>query len=146
MRSTTLFFGLATSVAAQNYQLVDEYTPSNFFSKFRFQTFANGDDGTGGFADYKDATGAAALNLYGTYGHSVYFRADNTTQVPTTSFGRPSVRLEGTQAYNKGIFVADIQHMPGNACGAWPAFWSFGSSWPEDGEIGMFLTTLGVEM
>jgi beta-glucanase (GH16 family) len=37
--------------------------------------------------------------------------------------------------YNEGLFVADIQHMPGNACGIWPAFWSFGNNWPYDGEI-----------
>jgi hypothetical protein len=50
--------------------------------------------------------------------------------------GRASVRLEAlNHQYNQGLFVADIQHMPGNACGIWPAFWSFGNNWPYDGEI-----------
>jgi hypothetical protein len=137
MRSSTLFFGvsqLAASATAINYALIDSYTPSNFFTKFNFFT---GDDGTGGFADYQTKDSAAALHLISTGANSVIFGADSTSSVNTTSSGRPSVRLEGTTKYNKGIFVADIQHMPGNACGAWPAFWSFGDTWPNDGEIGM---------
>jgi hypothetical protein len=137
MRSTTLFFGvsqLATSALATHYALIDTYDPSNFFSKFNFIT---GDDGTGGFADYQTEDAASTAGLISTGSSSVVFRADNTSSVATTSSGRPSVRLEGTTKYNKGIYVADIQHMPGNACGAWPAFWSFGDDWPHDGEIGM---------
>jgi hypothetical protein len=137
MRTSTFLFGvsqLAASASAINYALVDSYTPSNFFSKFNFIT---GDDGTGGFANYQTEDAASLSGLIQTRGSSVVFRADNTSSVATTSSGRPSVRLEGTTKYNKGIFVADIQHMPGNACGSWPAFWSFGDTWPNDGEIGM---------
>lgn len=140
MRSTTLLFGFGQLAAAQYYALLDDYNPSNFFDQFNFMTFANG-DGTGGFVDYKDratAEGTATSPaLIHNFGHSVVFRADNTTQVLETSKGRPAVRLEGKKKYNKGIIVADIQHMPGNACGSWPAFWSFGDNWPHDGEIGM---------
>jgi len=134
MRSTTLLFGFGQLAAAQYYTLVDDYNPTNFFDKFNFMTFANG-DGTGGFVDYKDKQTATTSNLIKNFGHSVVFRADNTTRVEETSKGRPAVRLEGTAKYNKGVIVADIQHMPGNACGAWPAFWSFGDNWPHDGEI-----------
>jgi hypothetical protein len=53
--------------------------------------------------------------------------------------GRPSVRLESKLSYTKGLFLADIKHMPGNACGIWPAFWTLGSGeWPYHGEIGKF--------
>lgn len=33
----------------------------------------------------------------------------------------------------KGVFIADIAHMPGGACGSWPAFWMFGPNWPNSG-------------
>lgn len=50
--------------------------------------------------------------------------------------GRESVRLEGKQEYNKGLFVLDLKHMPGGICGTWPAFWSLGREpWPVKGEI-----------
>jgi beta-glucanase (GH16 family) len=43
--------------------------------------------------------------------------------------------MVGKQNYTKGLFVADIAHMPA-ACGLWPAFWLSGSDWPNNGEIG----------
>ncbi|KIW01851.1 uncharacterized protein PV09_06700 [Verruconis gallopava] len=137
MRSNTILFGVsqfAASAAAINYKLIDSYTPSNFFSKFDFFT---GDDGTGGFANYQTESGATAAGLISTGSSSVKFGADYLHTVSTTSSGRASVRLEGTTNYDKGIIVADIQHMPGNACGAWPAFWSFSNPWPYQGEIDM---------
>lgn len=35
--------------------------------------------------------------------------------------GRNSVRLESKDTWNRGIMIADIQHMPGTACGVWPS-------------------------
>lgn len=84
---------------------------------------------------YQSQIAAQNAGLISTTGHSVIFRADNTSKVDYTSAGRPSVRLEGTAQYNRGIFVADIQHMPGTGCGHWPSFWSYGNNWPHDGEI-----------
>lgn len=49
--------------------------------------------------------------------------------------GRPSVRIESKKTYQGGLFISDIQHMPGSICGVWPAFWTVGSNWPNDGEI-----------
>ncbi|KAI7971254.1 hypothetical protein EIK77_003553 [Talaromyces pinophilus] len=37
--------------------------------------------------------------------------------------------------FDQGLLIADIAHMPGNACGTWPAFWTTGPNWPADGEI-----------
>jgi hypothetical protein len=36
-----------------------------------------------------------------------------------------------------GLFIADIEHMPDNVCGSWPAFWTFHNqdTWPTNGEI-----------
>ena len=35
--------------------------------------------------------------------------------------GRDSVRLISKNQYTHGLFVVDLAHMPGNACGMWPA-------------------------
>jgi hypothetical protein len=49
--------------------------------------------------------------------------------------GRPSVRLQSKKTYQGGLFISDIEHMPGSICGVWPAFWTVGANWPNDGEI-----------
>ena len=52
--------------------------------------------------------------------------------------GRPSIRIESKKTYQGGLFISDIQHMPGSICGVWPAFWTFGANranYPNDGEI-----------
>ncbi|EER38867.1 mixed-linked glucanase [Histoplasma capsulatum H143] len=46
-----------------------------------------------------------------------------------------SRRLPATKAYDSGLIIADIEHMPGGICGTWPAFWMFGPNWPNNGEI-----------
>jgi hypothetical protein len=54
--------------------------------------------------------------------------------------GRKSVRIESTDSWTHGLFIADIKHMPtttsSGGCGVWPAFWTLGSgTWPYNGEI-----------
>ena len=50
--------------------------------------------------------------------------------------GRNSVRITSKKSYNAGsLIILDLSHMPGNACGTWPAFWTVGPSWPSNGEI-----------
>ena len=49
--------------------------------------------------------------------------------------GRKSVRLTSKATYNHGLIVLDLEHMPGKACGVWPAFWTVGPDWPSGGEI-----------
>jgi hypothetical protein len=45
-------------------------------------------------------------------------KVDTTnTYVPGVDFGRPSIRIEGKKSYTHGLFIADIAHMPGPACG-----------------------------
>jgi len=42
------------------------------------------------------------------------------------------------KAYNHGLVIADIAHMPGGICGTWPAFWMVPAgpnNWPAHGEI-----------
>ena len=35
----------------------------------------------------------------------------------TNAVGRPAVRVQSNKVYNGGLFIADIQHMPGKSCG-----------------------------
>ena len=37
------------------------------------------------------------------------------------STSRPSIRLTSKQNYTRGLFIADIAHLPVAECGAWPA-------------------------
>lgn len=37
--------------------------------------------------------------------------------------GRSSVRLTSNKAYDSGLIIADIEHMPGGICGTWPALY-----------------------
>ncbi|KAH8817309.1 glycoside hydrolase family 16 protein [Xylogone sp. PMI_703] len=112
------------------YGLVDRYDSSNFFNDFGFWT---GGDPTHGFVDYlsqDDAWSAGIINLNN---NQVYLGVDYWTWMPPN--GRASVRLTSNKAYTHGLFIADIQHMPGDLCGIWPAWWLVGGNWPSGGEI-----------
>ncbi len=61
----------------------------------------------------------------------VNMRADSVDFV-TSSRGRDSVRVSTGKTYQHALVVLDLAHMPGNACGIWPAFWMLGigsSAW-----------------
>ena len=60
-------------------------------------------------------------------------RSDSTNVA--SGRGRNSVRLTSTKQYTHGLVVLDLAHMPGSACGIWPAFWMTGPNWPNNGEI-----------
>ncbi|KAG9238289.1 putative endo-1,3(4)-beta-glucanase, partial [Amylocarpus encephaloides] len=76
---------------------------------------------------------ANATGLAGFSEGAVYLGIDYKTVNPAG--GRASVRLESKKNWTQGLFIADIKHMPGSACGVWPAFWTFGEPWPTKGEI-----------
>ena len=63
---------------------------------------------------------------------SIYMGVDHTNPAPT---GRHSVRIESKRRFMQGLFVLDMSHMPGSICGIWPAFWTLGDNWPNNGEI-----------
>ncbi|KAG4416886.1 hypothetical protein IFR04_009964 [Cadophora malorum] len=117
--------------AAASYNLVDTYNSNNFFNSFNFFT---GSDPTHGFVSYQSQGAAASQGLINSNNGQVYMGVDHTTYNPPSP-GRASVRIESKKAYNHGLFIADIAHMPGSICGVWPAFWLFGPNWPSSGEI-----------
>ncbi|CAK7211256.1 hypothetical protein SBRCBS47491_001060 [Sporothrix bragantina] len=120
---------LAATAQATSYSMVDNYNSTNFFTNFAFFDAA---DPTNGFVDYADAQTASQNGLAGYVNNMVYLGADHTTANPSS--GRASTRVTSNKGYDKGLIVADIQHMP-VGCGVWPAFWTLGANWPSGGEI-----------
>ncbi|RAL66241.1 hypothetical protein DID88_005912 [Monilinia fructigena] len=125
---------LAAGSANAAYTLADSYDHSNFFSEFNF---FSGADPTNGLVEYQTASAANKTALAGYTNNagvnSVYLGVDHTTSL-SGSAGRASTRVSSNKAYNHGLFVADIAHMP-EGCGTWPALWTFGPDWPAKGEI-----------
>ncbi|KAL8873274.1 MAG: hypothetical protein Q9198_007053 [Flavoplaca austrocitrina] len=79
------------------------------------------DDPTHGYANFVDQSTARTKGLLETDNRTVTLRADSTNVA--TGRGRDSLRLTSKAKYNHGLIVVDLAHMPGNACGVWPALW-----------------------
>lgn len=122
--------GLLAGAAQAQYVLDTYYDANNFFDEFSFFTEP---DPTFGFVEYVDQETAFNMGMAGVENNVVRFGADTTESNPAN--GRKSTRLTSNTAFTKGLFIADIPHMPSNVCGSWPAFWLFGPDWPHSGEI-----------
>ena len=122
---------LAAGASAQ-YALVDNYDITNFFTE-GFSFFSDPDP-THSFVRYAKAQDASDAQLAGYADGAVYLGVDHRTGPDGVAGGRPSTRVTSNKAYTRGLFVADIAHMPAG-CGVWPAFWTVGPAWPAGGEI-----------
>jgi hypothetical protein len=67
--------------------------------------------------DEADAFGPYALASVNGYGQTFMGVDHRTYYNGTNAAGRPAVRVTSNKLYNGGLFVADIQHMPGKSCG-----------------------------
>lgn len=85
----------------------------NFYDEFSFWEAA---DPTNGFVAYQGRSAAQQQSLISGGSGSASFGVDNTTVTPN---GRPSVRLTSNKSYQSGLFVLDVEHMPGGICGTW---------------------------
>lgn len=121
---------LASKAAQAKYQLDTTYDTTNFFDQFDFFTQP---DPTKGFVEYVDGQTANKEGLAGYSKGGIYMGVDYKTVNPAN--GRKSVRVTSKKAFTRGLFIADILHMPGSICGSWPAYWMFGPNWPGSGEI-----------
>ncbi|KAG5993437.1 hypothetical protein E4U43_003496 [Claviceps pusilla] len=121
---------MAAKVAQAGYQLETTYDTSNFFNSFDFFT---GQDPTEGFVEYVDHDTATREGLVGYNKGGIFMGVDHQTKYPAK--GRKSVRVTSQKSFTRGLFIADIAHMPGSICGTWPAYWMFGPEWPGNGEI-----------
>ncbi|KAK1488274.1 beta-1,3-endoglucanase [Colletotrichum cuscutae] len=140
----TAALALAGDAVAKQFVLDDTYDSTNFFDKFDFfeSKYGTGDyndvDLTSGYINYRTRVDAQKLGLISNADGEVYVGPDahNVTEFP--GVGRSSVRLESKAIYNKSLMVARFSHLPKPVCGAWPAFWSYGSPWPKKGELDFF--------
>ncbi|KAL4819584.1 endo-1,3(4)-beta-glucanase xgeA [Aspergillus spinulosporus] len=119
--------------AAGSYKLKESWEGEKILNHFHF--FDNADP-TNGFVTYVNQSYAESAGLVKTTDSgSLYLGVDYETVLTVDGPGRESVRIESNEYYDQGLYVVDIQHMPGSICGTWPAFWTVGPDWPTDGEI-----------
>ncbi|RAR07383.1 anaphase promoting complex subunit protein [Stemphylium lycopersici] len=108
-----------------SYELKAKYDASNFFDKDSFQFYDGWDIFTKGLALYLPKEAATSLGIARIEDDKVYLGADTrstSSQEPGEGNSRKSIRIEGTQTFDNGLFVADFDHLP-SGCGVWPAFW-----------------------
>lgn len=123
----------AGSWPAQTYLLAEKWQGDSFLEHIEFFT---GGDPTNGYVNYLNQSNAESSGLFKvTSSGSMYLGVDHTSTLDPNGVGRDSVRVESKQFYKQGLYIVDIAHMPGSICGTWPAFWSVGPRWPQDGEI-----------
>lgn len=133
--SATKFILLAAVLVHSSfaaYTVLADFNSANFLLAFDFFTDA---DPTNGFAKYQGARPAISSKIIGvapTHKNATYLGVDSTNNFET---GRPSLRLTSKGAFNHGLFIFDIAHMPGGQCGVWPSIWAVGPGWPNGGEI-----------
>ncbi|KAF7119060.1 hypothetical protein CNMCM5793_008703 [Aspergillus hiratsukae] len=118
---------------SQTYQLAESWQGESFIKDWNFFDAA---DPTNGYVTYVNQSRAEQTGLVKvTPSGSFYMGVDYENTLNPNGPGRESVRIETKKYYTEGLYVIDIQHMPGSVCGTWPAFWSVGKDWPNDGEI-----------
>ncbi|KAJ7043721.1 glycoside hydrolase family 16 protein [Mycena alexandri] len=112
------------------YTLKDHYTGKDFLD----WDFFSASDPTHGNVNFLTKSEATSKGL-------AYVQADGTTILATDSTtklkagdNRDSIRISSPKSYNSGLFIADIWAMPHGPT-VWPAYWTVGPNWPNDGEI-----------
>nr|POF07875.1 endo-1,3(4)-beta-glucanase [Quercus suber] len=130
MHFPTLAAGLAmmSATGMAEYVLKDDYFDGNFFDQFSFFTAS---DPTHGFVQYQSQAESESQSLVNSSSTNAYIGVDHAN---IASGGRNSVRLTSNKAYDTGLIILDLEHMP-VGCGTWPAFWTVGANWPNNGEI-----------
>lgn len=130
-----LVFELFTSYisSVKGYSLVREYSGQGFFDLWDF--YGGYDNTTLGNAIWVNESYATSQRLaYVDNQGNAIIKVDNTTNVPLGQ-NRSTVRITTQDTYDVGsLWIIDLSHIP-FGCSVWPAFWSFGPNWPEDGEI-----------
>jgi len=111
---------------AYGYTLETEFSGSNFFDNFHYETFASP---THGFVDYSGPE--AGLTEVLSNGRA-QIRVE-TTQTVDSGY-RKSTRLRSKKEFTEGLFIMDATHLP-QGCAVWPSWWLVGADWPYGGEI-----------
>ncbi len=127
----SLILAIFVQTCIAGYVLEDDYSKDAFFGNFTPFTDPDPTNGFVVYQSYENATQQGLMASVSNYGSANYMGVDNTS---ISDAGRPSMRISSTKTYNRGLFIADIAHMP-VGCGTWPAYWLVGPNWPTGGEI-----------
>ncbi|OJT02805.1 hypothetical protein TRAPUB_6661 [Trametes pubescens] len=123
-------------VANVTYNLAQDFSGQNFFNGWDF--YGSWDNLTLSNVEWVDQPTALADNLaYINPAGNAILRVDNATTLadkgPDTR--RNTVRITTKDSYDLGsLWVFDATHVP-FGCTVWPAFWTKGPVWPDNGEI-----------
>ncbi|KAH6851998.1 concanavalin A-like lectin/glucanase domain-containing protein [Alternaria alternata] len=122
----TLLTVASVASLATGYELKATYDASNFFDDSSFRFYNGWDKFTHGLAFYVSKEEATELGLARIEDGKVRLGVDTnqvlTPKEPGEGYGRKSIRLEGVQTFDNGLFIADFDHLP-SGCGMWPALW-----------------------
>ncbi|CEL57827.1 putative glycosidase C21B10,07 OS=Schizosaccharomyces pombe (strain 972 / ATCC 24843) GN=SPBC21B10.07 PE=3 SV=1 [Rhizoctonia solani AG-1 IB] len=132
--STTTTASYSTPTAdSKKYTIEDRFSGKDFFSDKNWWFF-NFPDPTNGQVNYLNKADATAAGLAYVQPDGVaVMKVDNSTKLEKGQ-ARKSVRIQSSKQYDGGLFVADFLHMP-YGCSVWPAYWTVGDNWPNNGEI-----------
>lgn len=119
----------SASLAPSVWKIQKQHMGDTFFDDW---VFFVGADPTHGVVQYLDQPTALSSNLTSINGDGHAIMKVNTTQ--TISGNRPSVRITTNYQFTGGLLVLDAVHAP-TGCATWPAFWTNGDNWPNNGEI-----------
>ncbi|PRP77622.1 putative endo-1,3(4)-beta-glucanase [Planoprotostelium fungivorum] len=112
------------------YKTGSIWTGWNLYDQFNFFTAG---DPTHGFVQFVDRNTATNSSLVSVNGKGQAYMGVDVTNIANN--GRRAIRLESKNQYREGLYILDLAHMPGSVCGTWPAFWTVGDDWPNNGEI-----------
>ncbi|KAF5349049.1 hypothetical protein D9758_012689 [Tetrapyrgos nigripes] len=127
---------LATAVGAQQYHLSMDFSGPNFFEGFKYNESAIDSNNFGNVHFLgQDQALASNLTFVDSNGHAI-IKVDNTTNgAGDITFGRNTVYLMSNDLMSIGsLLVFDANHIP-FGCSVWPALFTQGQQWPEQGEI-----------
>ncbi|GAA5954008.1 hypothetical protein JCM21900_005379 [Sporobolomyces salmonicolor] len=114
---------------SSGYSLVTHATGQDFLDLFDFATGTGENDG---IAEYVGSSTAWSSDLVSVSLNGTVKLGVSTAQ--NSGSTRQAIKLTSKQTYQDGLYVWDVQKMP-QVCGSWPAIWSSGADWPNQGEI-----------
>ncbi|KAG6860471.1 hypothetical protein C0995_010762 [Termitomyces sp. Mi166 len=131
----SLFLAVLHSILllTKGYDLVEDYSGTTFFDDWDF--YGGYDNLTLGDVVWLDRDQAYGQGLVyvNTVGNAI-LKVDNEHSVAFNQ-KRASVRIASKASYAVGsLWITDMVHIP-YGCSVWPAFWTTGPTWPNDGEI-----------
>ncbi|PMD46779.1 glycoside hydrolase family 16 protein, partial [Hyaloscypha variabilis F] len=135
--------GVVAIVVASQYQLQATYSGDTFFNNFNFVTVSSGTNQGWCYVDYSTALDEGQISVDNS--GAAYIMPDSTTTLNPNGVGRDSVKIVSTASWTHGLFITDLNNMPGGVCGNRLSGWSDSCEWYVIfySTIGILLTTLG---